>query len=291
MHNVKSDISVHALRILAVLTVFIFCVLTIESGIAQSTNEVEISQKLKALPWIIGPNEGQISGKARIKFGADYKFLGASGTKQFLELNGNLPAENHFTLAKNDYSWFAVFSFDESGYVKDDEKIDAEELLVQLKRGNEVANKERKERGLHILHLEGWFVSPRYDTDTKRLEWGTRLRTEDQQAIVNFTSRLLGRTGVMSAVLVSDPDNLQRDVVEFKTALRNFEYNPGEKYTEFRQGDKVAEYGLAALIVGGAAAAAAKSGAGKAFFKLIGVAIIGGIAAIAAFLKRIMGKK
>lgn len=46
--------------------------------------------------------------------------------------------------------------------------------------------------------------SPPYDPDTKRVEWGTRLRGDDGRIIVNYTVRLLGRRGVMHATLVSD---------------------------------------------------------------------------------------
>ena len=77
---------------------------------------------------------------------------------------------------------------------------------------------------------------------------------------VNYTSRLLGRTGVMSATLVTDTKTMQSDTSEYKTALQQFSYVSGEKYAEFKQGDKIAAYGLGALIVGGAAAVATKKG-------------------------------
>jgi uncharacterized membrane-anchored protein len=226
-----------------------------------------------------------------VKLASDLQFLGTSATNQFLQLNGNLPTENTYTLAKTDLSWFSVFQFERSGYVKDDKKIDPDVLLEQLKENNVQGNEERKKQGLTLLHLEGWFVPPHYDSQTNRLEWGTRIRSESGGQIVNFTTRLLGKSGVMSATLVSDPENLDREVVEFKSALKSFAFNPGEKYTEFKQGDKVAEYGLAALIVGLAAAAAAKSGAGKAIFKGLGILALGGLAAIGAFLKKFFWKK
>jgi len=278
-------------KALWILMVFTASLFSFGESFAQNKDELELLRKMSSLPWISGPNEGVIAGKATIKFGADLQFLGTSGTSQFLEFNGNPPNDYSFTLAKKDFSWFAIFAFNKSGYIKDDERIDADALLEQLKKGNEVSLGERKKLGLPLLYLEGWFVSPRYDAETKRLEWGTRLRGEDQQTTVNFTTRLLGRTGVMSATLVSNPQNLERDVVEFKGALRDFNYNAGEKYAEFKQGDKIAEYGLAALIVGGAAAAAAKSGAGKALFKFLAFGVLAALAAIGAFLKRLFGKK
>jgi uncharacterized membrane-anchored protein len=102
---------------------------------------------------------------------------------------------------------------------------------------------------------------------------------------VNYTIRLLGRTGVMNAVLVSSPSSLDNDIKAFKASLGNFSFTQGQRYSEFRAGDKVAEYGLAALIVGGAAAAAAKSGAFKAFGKFIVFGVFGGLAAAWAAIR------
>ena len=53
-------------------------------------------------------------------------------------------------------------------------------------------------------------------------------------------------------------------------------------YSDFRAGDKVAEYGLATLVAGGATAVAAKTGLLAKLWKLIAA----GIAALIAFLKR-----
>ena len=67
-----------------------------------------------------------------------------------------------------------------------------------------------------------------------------RLLSEGQP-VVNYTVRLLGRTGVMNATLVADPQTLQADVQSFKAALAGFEFNPGERYAEFREGDRCVE--------------------------------------------------
>jgi len=53
------------------------------------------------------------------------------------------------------------------------------------------------------------------------------------------------------------------------------------------KGDKVAEYGLTGLIVGGAAAVAAKAGVFKWLWKVI----LAGIVGIGAFFKKLFGKK
>ena len=239
-----------------------------------------ILQELQKLAWQRGPAEGRIGATAKIRIPEGYAFLDEGNTRRFLELMGNPPRDKHFMLAPQDISWFAVFSFDAVGYVKDDEKIDPETLLDSLKKGDERSNEERKRLGMKPIYTAGWYVPPHYDAETKRLEWGMRLRDDQGGIHVNYSSRLLGRSGVMSAVLVSSPSSLDRDVIDFKSALRGYEFVPSEKYGEFKPGDRVAEYGLGALVVGGAAAAAAKAGLfkslGKFFWIIVGGAIMGG---------------
>jgi len=209
---------------------------------------------------------------------ANHGFLGAADTSKFLTLMRNLPRTDSYTFAPNDLNWFAIFDFEDTGYIKDDEKIDADAVLQSLKEGNARGNEERKRRGFPVLNLDGWFVAPHYDTNSKRLEWATKL-SSDGGVSVNYRIRLLGRAGVMSAVLVSDPDSLDKDIRAFKVALNDFSFDPGQRYAEFRTGDKIAEYGLTGLIVGGAAAAAAKTGLFKVIGKF-GVLIFVGAAAL-----------
>src|SRR5262249_50287367 len=154
--------------------------------------------------------------------------------------------------------WFAVFHFNADGYVRDDEKIDADDLLKSIKSGDESGNEERKRAGMPAIYTDGWTVPPHYDKATRRLEWGVRLKDEKGQYVVNYAARLLGRDGVMTAILVSNPETLDKDRAAFDAALAGFRYNSGKAYNEFKEGDKVAAYGLGALVLGGAAAAAAK---------------------------------
>jgi len=247
--------------------------------------------QIEKLDWKLGPNQGDIAGTATIVVPKGSAFLGSAGTRRFLELQGNLGDDNSFTFAPGDLSWFSVFSFDRSGYVSDDEKINPDELLTIMKKSNAEGNEERRRRGLETLVLEDWFVTPHYDIQTRRLEWGTRLRQASGGVTVNYAIRLLGRAGVMSAILVSDPTSLDKDIKSFKTALAGFDFNSGQKYSEFRTGDKVAEYGLTALIVGGAAAAAAKSGAFKFLGKFVGIGVLGGLAAAWAAIRGFFSRK
>ncbi len=273
-------------RIVLALALALLC------AAAQAQRDPEaIARELQQLAWQKGPGEGAIGSRAKIRIGPGHVFLDDKGTRRFLELMGNPPREGHYLLAPASLDWFAVFSFDPVGYVKDDEKIDPDALLEALKKSDGPGNEERKRLGMAPIYVDGWHVPPHYDTGTRRLEWGMRLRDEKGGGHVNYTSRLLGRSGVMSAILVSSPQTLAQDMKDFNAALAGFDFSAGEKYAEFRPGDRMAEYGLGALVLGGAAAAAAKTGLFKVLGKFLWVIVGGVVVGGWALLKKRLGRR
>ena len=257
--------------------------------LALAQQQQDVRTELRKLSWVQGPAEGPIAGKATIKVPPGFVYLNETDTSRFLVLMGNPPDKGNFLVAPKDLNWFSVFSFSATGFVKDDEKINADELLKQLKSADVASNEERKVLGISMLSTEGWQVPPHYDISTKRLEWGLKLRDDNGKYIVNYTTRLLGRTGVMRVVLVSDPESLASDTFAFKGALEGFSYDAGERYAEFKSGDKIAQYGLSALVLGGAAALATKKGFWAALVGIVGAfwkLLLGvGVAALYGFVK------
>ena len=261
--------------------------------LAWAQGDPALEAELKKLAWQPGPSEGRIGDKATIKVPEGFLFLDARNTSRFLELMGNPPRDGHYLFAPQTLEWFSVFSFDPSGYVKDDEKINPDALLKSLQEGDAPSNEERTKLGMTKIYTDGWEVPPHYDSQTKRLEWGTRLRNEQGRTNVNYTSRLLGRSGVMSATLVTGTASLKADMGKFQAALEQFSYAPNEKYSEFKQGDKLAAYGLGALILGGAAAVATKKGLWAviggflaAFWKILVGVFVAGVAGFKSLFKK-----
>lgn len=251
-------------------------------------------QELNDLHWVRAPSIGKIGDKSEFKLTGKLLFLNDIDTSKFLQINGNLPIANHYTIANGEASWFGILNFVNEGYVKDDEKIDADVLLEGLKESNKAGNEQKRQKGLPILNLEGWYFPPRYDKENKRLEWGTKLRAENDQSVtVNVTTKILGKSGYTTAILVTKPETLDKDLVDFKQALKNFDYVSGEKYGEWKQGDRVAAYGLGALVLGGAAAVAANKGFFAAIlgflaasWKFVAIAALGGLAWLKSLFTR-----
>ncbi|MEO8460581.1 MAG: DUF2167 domain-containing protein [Dokdonella sp.] len=278
---------------------FTLSFLALAGGVlAQAKSDAEqplspVQQELQKLHWVEGPTKVELFNIASIEVPPNYMFLNQADTEKFMTLNQNLSSGKEYLIAPDDLHWFGILTFDADGYVKDDESIDAASILDSIKQGTEAGNRERRQRGWPEMTVVGWKRPPYYDTTTKHLEWAIHGRDSNQGEAINFNTRILGRTGVTSAVLVADPQALDASIKEFKSTLGSYQYANGERYAEYKSGDKVAEYGLAALVAGGAAAIATKTGLWKtiavalaAGWKFIAAGVVALSAAIGKFFKR-----
>lgn len=239
--------------------------------------------------WLEGPSTGSLGNTAAVKIPDGFVFAGAMDTRKLMEAMQN-PATGQELgfVAPATKDWFVVFEFDDVGYVKDDEKnsLDADAMLESIRSGNEAGNKERLRRGWAPMTVIGWEQVPHYNESTHNLEWAIRGESAGD-VVVNFNTRILGRGGVMKATLVADPSIMSTVIPDFKNVLAGFNFNEGQRYNQFAKGDKIAEYGLSALIVGGATAVAVKSG----MFKWLWKAIVIGFLAISGFIKKIFSRR
>ena len=135
-----------------------------------------------------------------------------------------------------------------------------------------------------------WEIPPRYNEQTHNLEWAIRGESEGRP-VINYNTRLLGRKGVMEVNLVIEPEKLVAALTAYQALLTDYSYKQGERYAEYRSGDKLAKYGLAALITGGAAAVAVKTGLFASlilFFKKAAKFVVIAVVAVIAWLKKLI---
>lgn len=245
--------------------------------------------------WIEGGVSVDLGTVASIELDPEFIFLDAEDTKQMsldygdpvsgFEVGSIFPMDDNQT-------WAVFFDYEETGHIKDDEKekINAKALLKSYKDGAEEVNKERQPGDRY--YVTGWDIEPFYDENTNNLTWSLLLEDENKEAFLNYNTRILTREGNISVILVTDPNNreIDKQILDEKI-LSMLNVKDGNKYSDFDEStDKVAGYGLSALILGGAGLAVAKK-AGLiavilAFGKKFGVLIIAGIAALWSFLRK-----
>jgi uncharacterized membrane-anchored protein len=250
---------------------------------------------MSSMAWTKGPTSVDLGGDvARIELDSGHAFAGADETRRLLREMGNTVDNSELgmvTPTAEDQDWMVLFEYDKAGYVKDDDKdaIDKDAILESYQKGTEEANKARKARGIPALHVTGWFEEPHYDAQTHNLVWALRAKEDGGGEVVNYNVRLLGREGYMSVTLVDEPAKLAASKPHVEKLLSTFAYKKGKSYAEWVSGDKVAEYGLVALVAGGAGAAAVKMGLFATLLKVLakgGKAVVILLIGLAAGLKK-----
>lgn len=272
---------------------------------APAAEEAEASQKIEipGLNLKHGPAVVKLGKVAEVKLPEGFVFVGPDSLDKFFAMTRNVRNGKEVGVIISPERWLLFFDFDDVGYVKDDEKtnLDADKLYKTMDEGQNAANESRKSKGWDELKLQGWATKPGYDEKTHNLKWAIKLSSssDQHQSIgVNESIRFLGRGGVMKVTLVGDYELFKVQEAKADELLAGFQYLPGSTYAEFRSGDKIAKYGLAALVVGGAGVAAAKLGLLAKFGGLFakgGKAIIVGILALVGGIvklwKKIIGKE
>jgi len=239
---------------------------------------------------------------ATLHLGEKYHYLAPDEANKLLQAWGNppddetqgaiLPAGVH---PLGEGGWAVFLTYTDDGHIDDSDaqEIDYDDMLKDMKESIEDSNEARKQAGYGEMHLVRWAEPPRYDAAGKKLYWAKEISgASGEMHSLNYDVRVLGREGVLSMEAVAPMDLLAQVRTDMRPLLEVAEFNEGYRYAEFNaKTDRVAEYGLGALIAGVAATKLglfAKLGALLApFWKFI----IIGFAALGGFLAKIFGKK
>lgn len=243
-------------------------------------------------------------GLAKMHVPEEFRYLGSSDAATVLsQIWGNPPGSTPLGMllpAKispaSPEAWAVIITYDEDGYVKDDEaaKMNYDKLLKEMQEGTREASKERVKAGYGAIELVGWATPPRYDPATHKMYWAKELKFDGGEGgnTLNYNIRMLGRRGVLVLNAVAGIGQL-KDVEEATPAvLAMVDFQEGHRYTDFNAStDKVATYGIAALVAGGLAT---KAGLFKGLFVALLAAkklVIVGVVAVGAWLVKVFGRK
>jgi Uncharacterized membrane-anchored protein conserved in bacteria len=234
-----------------------------------------------------------------LNLNSEFRFLDAANAQKVLsELWGNPPDDEVLgmlvpvsaPLSDPKKSWAVVITYKNEGYVSDKDAagIDYDAMLKQMQEGTVEANAERKRAGYPDVELVGWATKPHYDSSTNKLYWAKELAFDGgREHTLNYDIRVLGRGGYLSLNAVAGMNQLHQIEGEMQKVLALTEFDAGQRYTDFNSStDKVAAYGIAALVAG---AIAAKAGLFAKLFVLLlafkKFAIVAFIAVAAALRK------
>jgi uncharacterized membrane-anchored protein len=265
--------------------------------------EAQTVREAVAKAIIRGPATVPLRDQAQLQLPEHFGFIPQKEAAEAMRLMGNrtgtefvgmivpLPREGGGANA----SWFVTLQYDPAGYIKDDDAQhwDASKLLQTLKDGTEAANADRERLGIPPIVVTRWVQSPAYESASHRLVWSaeaTRKDGSDTDPTINYNTYLLGREGYVALNLVTSAARIDEDKVAARELLGDVNFIAGKRYGDFNSStDKVAAYGLAALVAG---VAAKKLGLLALliativkFAKIIALAAAGMVAAISRWFK------
>lgn len=277
---------------------FMGCIALCLSALVSANNpQIQAAYQAAAKAAQNGPADITLIDQAKLKLPKGYAFIPKAEAQALMSAMGNSAGDDMLGMIMpedENQNWFIDVSFEKAGYIKDDDAKDwnADELLSSLKEGTEETNKMRKERGIPEFEVIGWVEKPNYEAGSHRLVWSANTKDKgaaatDEQG-VNYNTYALGRDGYISMNLVTGMSSVEQEKPVAKQLLAALEFNEGKKYSDFNEStDKVAEYGLAALVGGVAAKKLGLLAIIGAFLaksvKLIGIAAVGGFAALRKF--------
>lgn len=268
-----------------------------------SSQQAAIAAALKAMQaaQIKGPADIKLRDQATLKLPFGYVWIPEPAAGQYMKAVGNHPGERELGLIfpeADSENWVIVAEYDKAGYIKDDEakNWDVDGMFKNLKEGTEAANEDRRAKGFPELEIVGWVEKPTYTADTHRLIWSMSARhkgaASDEPISINYNTYALGREGYITLNLITGLQDIARDKQHAQTLLAALSFDEGKRYADFNSStDKVAEYGVAALVGGLVAKKIGMFALAAGFFAKFAKVILLTVAGVGAAVRKFFGKK
>jgi uncharacterized membrane-anchored protein len=273
---------------------------------AQQNDAVDVMAQLKELEAKLEYKTGEVTLKgnlAKLKVPENFRYLGPKDANIVLsQMWGNPEGDDTLGMLMptefgplDEDGWAVVITYTDDGHVKDSDadKIDYSDLLKDMQKDTREYNAERKKEGYPTIELVGWAAPPHYDKATHKMYWAKELKFDDgEENTLNYNIRVLGRRGVLVLNAVSSMSQFATIEKHTPEIVGMVEFTEGNRYADFNdKTDKVAAYGLAALVAGGVAS---KAG----FFKVLWLGLLAGkkfviigLIGLVALAKKIFGNK
>jgi uncharacterized membrane-anchored protein len=248
------------MRFIAGVWVAVACLLTAANATADQgaypTTDEALDAAYAALRWQnkAGPYALPAS-HATIQLPAGQTLLlGADAERYSWLLSGvEFPAtEAVLTYESGNPDSVVYYEWRDEGYVADSdwEDVDGEALLAQYRGSTEASNEERTKNGMQPMHVVGWLEPPHYDKATRTVTYAMELK-DDESNWSNAVALRLGRAGYTELTWVGSIDQFKQASGRpelLNQALAVHSFDAGHRYEDFKDGDKIAAYGVAGLL-------------------------------------------
>lgn len=265
-----------------------------------SAEEQKYLEEMQRVMETLDPQTGAISvggDLVTLSVPEDFYFLDADDAETVLvDMWGNPPGQEVLGMlfpsifTPLDYeSWAVTIEYSDDGHISDDDvaDIDYNELLEEMQDDARASNPDRIDEGYEPIEIVGWAEPPHYVASSRKLYWAKEIRFGDaDESTLNYEIRALGRTGVLSMTFVAPTSQLDAINESREAVLAMADFNEGRRYEDFDSNiDKVAAYGVGALVAGKVAAKTGLLAGLLLLLKKVGVFIVIGLGALGRKIK------
>ena len=256
--------------------------------------------EVKKLHWKKGPGSYDLGDShARISLPQGIEILtGADAARMAFLINGIELPETVAIAQSRTTDAIVYIDYVDDGFVTDEDwsDIDPDALLRDISDSNEAANGERQRNGLKPMHTVGWLVPPTYDPEKKVARWAVEL-TEGGEHFANIQVLKLGRHGYHQTTWAGPVRGVDGTPPFLQTMIDSHSYDEGYRYADYVDGDKLAGFGIGALVAASAVGSkpgkgliAAIFGGGILLAKKAWFLILGLFGAVGGFFKRLFSR-
>jgi uncharacterized membrane-anchored protein len=206
---------------------------------------------------VAGPAQIPLAERAVMWLPANRVFLAPELAKKFLERVGGSwdPATQGVVVPAGDVGgWIAYIDVVDDGHIMEDDArtLDPAALLAAYRAGLARDNEARVKEGLAAMDAAGWLAEPRYDEKRLLSSCIAARAAGAPTGLVNCATYALGRQGAFKVIASFAEDEAGKKALGEATALAAvIAYDNRKAYADFDPAtDKVAPYGLAALVAG-----------------------------------------
>jgi len=258
-------------------------------------DEKSAEQQLENLHWskskaALSESHGSFSppGDGAIVVGAD-----AAKADELLNQTSSSNTEGFVQLKDGSTLYL---SYADEGYVKLDDwsDVNADDLLKGLTDATNTDNEERVKNGAKPLTVDGWVQQPTLDRQRSSVMWIVKLHEPGSDPFVNATALTLGRHGYERFTLATTTGDTAKTRALLASLVNDFQFDKGFRFSDYADGDKLAGYGIAALIGTAAGATIAKTvgfGAVLLFIKKFIILIVAALGAAFAWVRNRFTRK
>jgi uncharacterized membrane-anchored protein len=258
--------------------------------------DAEISQ----LRWKKGPGKYELGDShARVGLPQGIEILTGDDAERMAFLLNGIELPETVAMARTRTSAAIIYvDYYAEGFVTDEDwsDIDADALLEDIRAGNDAANVERAGNGVAPMHTVGWLIPPTYDPEKDMARWAIELEEEGER-FANIQVIKLGRHGYHQITWAGPVHGAEGTPMFLQAMIDSHSYDEGFRYADYVEGDELAGFGIGALVT--ATAIGSKPGKGV-IAAIVATAVLvlkkgwfvvlGGLAAIGAFCKRLFNR-